>query len=120
MAMQRNWDDWEESDFDSPWGDDSLGGRLTCFIINQVPESRFSVLFDYTYSEWDNILVFKLMGDIFDFKVMLTPQFIAEIRQFTTDEPGDYAQATLDLLDEYLETHAQPFAKSVPKTAVPA
>lgn len=116
MGMRDFWDGWEEEDFFSPEGDESLGGRLTRFIIDQVPESKLWILDIYTFAEQDDYLIFQLMGGVFDFDVTLTPQFIAEIRHFTIDEPGDYARATLGLLDEYLETHARPHAK----TAVPA
>lgn len=112
MDMQEYWKTWEEDDFFSPEGDETLGGRLTRFIIDQVPEFKFPVLFDYTYSEWDDILVYKLLGDVFDYNVTLTPQFIAEIRRFATEDPGRFAKATLNLLDEYVATRA--------KTAVPA
>lgn len=110
----------EESDLDSPEGDETLGGRLTRFIIDQVPTSRFTILQDYSFAEQDDYLVYRLMGGVFDFNVTLTPQLMAEIRRFTIEEPGDYARATLNLLDEYIETHTQPHAKSLPKTAVPA
>lgn len=96
----------EESDLENPEGDESLGGRLTRFIIAQAPESRFLVLQDYSFAENDDYLILRLMGGIFDFSVILTPQLVAEIRQFVADNPGDYARATLGLLDEYVAAHA--------------
>lgn len=97
----------EESDLENPEGDESLGGRLACFIINQAPGSRFTVLQDYSFSEWDEILIYKLMGDVFDCNVTLTPQFVAEIREFGESDPGSFAKATLKLLDEYVATRAR-------------
>lgn len=106
------WEDWETDDFLSPKGDESLGGRLTRFIIDQVPESKLKMLGYYTFAEHDDYLIYQLMSSVFDFNVTLTPQLVAEIRQFTNEDPGDYARAALNLLDEYVEAHA--------KAAVPA
>lgn len=105
----------EENDLESPEGDESLGGRLTRFIIDQAPESRFVVLQDYSFAENDDYLIYRLMGGVFDFNVTLTPQLVSEIRRFAEENPG-YARATLSLLDEYVSTRAQ----SLPKAAVPA
>lgn len=104
MGMQGFWDDWEEGELFSPEGDETLGGRLTRFIIDQVPESKIPVLFDYTFSEWEENLIYFLMGDVFDYGVTLTPQLVAEIRQFGAEDPGSYAKAALKLLDEYVVT----------------
>lgn len=99
------WSDWEDSDFDNPTGDETLGGRLAQFIIEQVPESRIPVLFRYSNAEWDDSLIYFLLGIVFDYEVTLTPQFLSEIREFAANYPGDYADATLNLLEEYSRSH---------------
>lgn len=92
---------WNEADFDDPTGDETLVGRLACFIIDQVPKSRLPVMHDYTFAEWDEDLVYELMGRIFDFDVTLTPDFLDEIRAFAVHDQGIYSKSILNLLDEY-------------------
>lgn len=95
------WEGWNESKFDDPAGDESLGGRLARFIINQAPESKFFVLDDYTYAEWDDSLVCSLMREVFSHDVTLTPALLGEIRDFATQNPSDDSDVTLRMLDEY-------------------
>lgn len=74
---------------------------MACFIINQAPESRFFVLDDYTYAEWDDSLVCSLMREVFNHDVTLIPALLGEIRDFSTQNPSDDSDVTLRMLDEY-------------------
>lgn len=91
---------WDEADFDDPTGDETLVGRLACFIISRAPESKLPVLHDYTFAEWDEDLVYELMGRVFDFDVTLTPDFLNEIQEFAVHDQGIYSKTILNLLDK--------------------
>lgn len=94
---------WEElgDEFFDPTGDESLGGRLARFTIEQKPESRVAVLHDYTFADWDDTQIYHLVCLVLDFNVTLTPELLDEIREFSMTDQCGYTEAILDKLTKY-------------------
>lgn len=104
------WESWEDESFD-PTGDESLGGRLARFIIEQNPQSRLAVLHDYTFADWDDTQIYHLTCLASDFNVTLTLGFLDEIRKFAVSDQCGYSEAILNKLAEYDRLH-QPVTAS--------
>lgn len=76
------------------------------FLLHEVPSGILVISRPRLFGR-EGFCAQTMACSVLDYKITLTPQLLAEIRDFATSEPSDDSDATLRMLDEYTVRHAR-------------